>query len=184
MYSYHDEAVLSFTRLAARPAKDVREHGTFYVDLENMCIYVYSNKFSTFAIGYTAYYHLSGSMTFGSFDGTVDATLTTADGTVVATLTDVAFDAIDFTTSIPKGDYLLTITWTEGVSNSITIPFTVGAKAAATEESTETGTSEGESEPLEDPFEDVAGALDDVVLEDRIDYDELIALPRRDVDAA
>ena len=54
VYRYHGSAVNTFTSLDARPANaDAREDGTFFVDGENNKVYIYTNQFSTYAIGYT-----------------------------------------------------------------------------------------------------------------------------------
>ena len=54
VYRYHDSAVNTFTMLDSKPADaEIRTDGTFFVDGENNKVYIYTNQFSTYAIGYT-----------------------------------------------------------------------------------------------------------------------------------
>ena len=105
-----------------------REEGTFFVDKENGLIYIYSNRFSTFAIGYTPYYKVESSASLGSFAGTVTVTVTNKDGVEVYKLENVAMNAIGFD-DIPKGQYTVTVTWVDGVENTLTFPLAVGDDA-------------------------------------------------------
>ena len=113
------------TGVQALQESDSKENGTYRVDRANGLVYIYSNSFSTFAIGYTPYYHLAGSLSLGSsFRGTANVTLTSQTDGAVYQLEGVALDNISFA-DIPKGPYMMTITWEDGTKNSITMPFTV-----------------------------------------------------------
>ena len=101
------------------------EAGTFSLDKANGIIYIYSNCFATFAIGYTPYYQVQSTATLGSFQGTVTVTVTNIDGGEVFNLENVALDSISFS-DIPKGQYTMTVTWTDGAENTLTVPLTIG----------------------------------------------------------
>ncbi len=45
---------------------------------------------------------------------------------VVGTLTDVKMSEVSFK-DLPAGEYLLSITWIDGASNTITMPITISA---------------------------------------------------------
>ncbi len=50
---YHDETVDKFKKLTAMPeSKEDYEDGTYYVDEEEGIIYVFTSKFSTYAVTY------------------------------------------------------------------------------------------------------------------------------------
>ncbi len=51
IFRYHDQLVDKFTALTTKPSGDYVDK-TCYVDKENNLIYIYSNKFSTYGIGY------------------------------------------------------------------------------------------------------------------------------------
>ena len=106
-----------------------KEEGTFFVDKANGMIYIYSNRFSTFAIGYTPYYQVSSSASLGSFQGTVTVTLTSEDGAQVYKFENVSMDTIRFA-DVPKGQYTMTVTWVDGVENTLTFPITIGDEKA------------------------------------------------------
>ena len=54
VYRYHGSEVNTFTSLNEKPANaSTRADGTFFVDGENNKVYIYTNQFSTYAIGYT-----------------------------------------------------------------------------------------------------------------------------------
>ena len=115
-----------------------KEDGTFSVDKENNVINIYSNRFSTFAIGYTPYYQVQSSASLGSFEGTVTVSVASEDGSEVFKLENVDPDKISFA-DIPKGEYTVTVTWTEGVENTLTFPLTVGDKKSVSQEQTDAG---------------------------------------------
>ena len=66
VYRHHNGTAAAFTALNTKPAADARTDATFYVDSANNCIYVYTNQFSTYAIGYT----VPSSATAGSYTPT------------------------------------------------------------------------------------------------------------------
>ena len=106
------------------PESDGREAGTFRIDRENGYIFIYANQFATFGIGYTPYYRVDSSMKLGSFAGTVTVELTGLGDEGTFRLEDVSLDSIRFA-DIPKGQYTMTVTWTDGAENTLTMPFTV-----------------------------------------------------------
>ncbi len=117
---------------------DGGEEGTFRIDKENGLIYVYSNRFSTFAIGYTPYYRVESTASLGSFAGTASVVIRSADGSQVFELQNVAPDRISFD-DIPKGKYTMTITWEDGAENTLTVPLTIRGKAAASADTANAG---------------------------------------------
>ncbi|MBQ7172484.1 MAG: carboxypeptidase regulatory-like domain-containing protein [Clostridia bacterium] len=117
---------------------DGGEEGTFRIDKENGLIYVYSNRFSTFAIGYTPYYRVESTASLGSFAGTANVVIRSADGSQVFELQNVAPDRISFD-DIPKGKYTMTITWEDGAENTLTVPLTIRGKAAASADTANAG---------------------------------------------
>ena len=127
--SYHGDKVVSFIE------SDTKENGTFRADSENNLIYIYSNSFSTYAIGYTPYYKLDGKVTLGSFEGSTTIVLKNIDNDKEYVYEDIAVGKINFT-DIPKGRYQMTITWVDGAENTLTVPLTIGnvAKEVASEE--------------------------------------------------
>ena len=106
---------------------DSQEEGTFRVDKENGVIYIYSSRCSTFAMGYTPYYRVDHEVSLGSFEGTATVVVTSLDGEEVFQLENVALGDIRFA-DIPKGRYTMTITWEDGVLNTLTMPLTIGAE--------------------------------------------------------
>ena len=106
------------------PESDGREAGTFRIDRENGYIFIYADRFATFAIGYTPYYRVDSSMKLGSFAGNVTVELTGLGDEGTFRLEDVSLDSIRFA-DIPKGQYTMTVTWTDGADNTLTMPFTV-----------------------------------------------------------
>ena len=63
VYRHHNGTAAAFTALNTKPDADGRTDGTFYVDSENNKIYIYTNQFSTYAIGYTVPSPTPGSYT-------------------------------------------------------------------------------------------------------------------------
>ena len=121
VYSYHDSTVRTFM------PSDTKENGTFRVDIENRLVYIYTNSFSTYAIGYTPYYRVGGSITLGSYEGKAKVTIKSVDGETVFTYENVAMGEINFE-DIPMGRYVMTITWTDGVANTLSMPLNIGDK--------------------------------------------------------
>ena len=115
--------------LRALIESDTKEEGTFYVDKENALVYIYSNHFATFAIGYTPYYKVQSSASLGSFKGKVTVTVTNENGVEVYKLENADMNKISFA-DIPKGQYTMTITWVDGVENTLTMPLSIGDAAS------------------------------------------------------
>jgi len=104
---------------------DTGEDGTFRIDRENGLVYIYSDSFSTFAIGYTPYYRVAGSASLGSFKGNATVVIRSENSALVFKLENVAPDRITFP-DIPKGRYVMTVTWEDGgVTNTLTMPLSV-----------------------------------------------------------
>jgi uncharacterized repeat protein (TIGR02543 family) len=99
------------------------ESGTFRVDADAGMVYVYTDQISTYALGYKPYYSVKSEMTLGDFTGSVSVKLTKDDGSVY-TLDNVSLDNVSFK-GIPKGNYSMTITWTDGAENTLTTPFII-----------------------------------------------------------
>ena len=125
VYSYHDDAIVTFIR------NDTREHGTFRVDAENNMVYIYTNRFSTFAISYTPYYNINVNVNLGSYEGTANVTLENIDGSATFVQENVAMGNVKFE-NVAIGIYRLTISWVDGHSNSITRLISVGGVAIPT----------------------------------------------------
>jgi len=53
VYRYHGSSATEFAALNSLPAADAHADGTFYVDSANNVIHIYTDQFSTYAIGYT-----------------------------------------------------------------------------------------------------------------------------------
>ena len=122
VYSYHDSKVRTFVE------SDSKADGTFRVDKANKIIYVYANKFSTYAIGYTPYYRVQTSLSLGSYTGKASVTLqNNADAKIKFTLNDTDVNKLVFP-DVPKGQYTMTVTWGEGNTNTLKMALTVGAK--------------------------------------------------------
>ncbi len=118
VYSYHSNAVKTFVE------SDTKAAGTFAVDKANGLVKIYTDEFSTFAIGYTPCFKLGTTISLGSYTGTVTATLKNVATGDVTTLTDVALDEVTFI-ELKRGNYILTITWVDGATNSISMPVTI-----------------------------------------------------------
>ena len=125
VYSYHDDAIVTFVR------SDTRENGTFRVDVENNMVYIYTNRFSTFAISYTPYYNINVNVNLGSYEGTANVTLENIDGSATFVQENVAMGNVKFE-NVAIGIYRLTISWVDGHSNSITRLISVGGVAIPT----------------------------------------------------
>ena len=119
VFSFHDGKVVNYVE------SNTKEAGTFILDKDNGLVRIYANQFSTFALGYTPYFNIGATISLGSYTGNVTATLKNLATEEVITLEDVALDQVSFT-DLKKGDYLLTITWLDGATNSITMPITIG----------------------------------------------------------
>ena len=118
VYDYNGSSVKKLTESSSKNA------GTFRVDKENGLVYVYLNHFSTIALGYKPYYSIKSDMSLGGFKGKVSVKLVKDSNGEKFELNNVSVDDISFK-NIPKGTYSMTITWTDGAENKITLPFTV-----------------------------------------------------------
>lgn len=78
VYRYHGDSAAALTSLSARPTLSGAKDGTFYADSVNGKIYIYANKFSTYAIGCSSD---SGSGSGGSFPSTASYTIAASAGT-------------------------------------------------------------------------------------------------------
>ena len=67
VYRYHSGNAQELTALAGRDADKPFVDGTYFVDTENGCIYIYSSKFSTYAAAYDAVSSGRGSSTESSY---------------------------------------------------------------------------------------------------------------------
>ena len=103
---------------------DSKENGTYSIDKENGFIYIYSNQFSTFAIGYIPYYHVKSTVSLGSFKGNATVILDGQNGEGNFELKDIDLSKISFA-DIPKGEYKMSVTWKDGATNTLTMPITV-----------------------------------------------------------
>ena len=103
---------------------DSGEAGTFRIDEENGLIYVYATQFSTIALSYQPYFSVKSNLLLGGFEGNVSVKLTKDDDSLTYQLNDVPLENISFS-GIPKGSYSMTITWTDGVENTLTLPFNI-----------------------------------------------------------
>ena len=116
VYSYHEGEVRTFQK------SDTKADGTFMLDETNGVVKIYTSKFSTFAIGYSAFFDVNAYVQLGSYTGNVNATLKNVATGETFTLENVALDQVIFT-DVPKGNYTLTITWVDGgVTNTLSIP--------------------------------------------------------------
>ena len=99
------------------------ESGTFRVDKKSGLVYIYTDRITTYALGYKPYYSVKSYMTLGSFTGKVDVKLT-KNGETVYELNDVSLDEVSFK-GVSKGTYSMTVTWTDGAENTLTTPFKI-----------------------------------------------------------
>ncbi|MBR6917477.1 MAG: carboxypeptidase regulatory-like domain-containing protein, partial [Clostridia bacterium] len=125
VYSVHGGEIREFTE------SDSKADGTFRIDKENNMIFIYSSKFSTYAIGYTPYFKVNSTATLGSFKGKVTVTLVNKDDGTEYTLENVSMEDISFD-DIPMGNYEMKVVWEDGAQNTLTMPLTI-TKDSATE---------------------------------------------------
>ena len=107
VYRYHNGAPEKLLK------SDTKADGTYRLDKENGLIYIYTSRFSTYAIGYTQCYNLKGAIKFGSFTGKITVLLLDAQKTTIATYNSTPSGGVwnySFT-HIPKGTYYLSATW-------------------------------------------------------------------------
>ena len=122
----HDLAVYYSDGTGVRALKESsgKEEGTYRIDKENGYIYIYTNRFSTSAIGYTPHYKLSNTVELGSFKGKANVFLIGQNGEGIFKLENASISKIGFA-DIPKGKYIMTLTWSDGATNTLTVPITV-----------------------------------------------------------
>lgn len=126
VYSSHNGSVLTFVE------SDSKENGTFRVDKENGIVFVYTNSFSTYAIGYTPYYRVTAALSLGSFKGNANVSVKSVEGEDIYTLENV--DAGNLVlTDIPAGQYFVTVTWTQGTDNKLVFNMTVAPEGVSLE---------------------------------------------------
>jgi len=118
VYRYHDDSA------APLAESNTRADGTYRLDKDNNLVYIYANRFSTYAIGFTPTYAVSGTLNFGSFTGAVSFSLAgnsiqkTASSTVTNGEGSYSF------TGVPAGTYDMTASWNED-GKAQTLTFTV-----------------------------------------------------------
>ena len=124
VYSYHDDELRVFEQ------SDSKADGTFSLDLENGLVKIYTNKFSSFAIGYTPYYRVSLDLSFGIFEGKVNVTLFDKNGEVVSKYENVDANNVVFE-DVAMGKYKAVVSWKEGeIATSIAFDLTIGPNGA------------------------------------------------------
>ena len=113
VYRYHDSAE-KLSRLDSKPVGDYVD-GTFYLDTVNGLIYIYANLFSTYAIGYTQCYNISGPIRFGLYTGDVTVSLLDSENAekYVTTATLSNGSGTYSFTHVLKGTYTLRAVWIE-----------------------------------------------------------------------
>ena len=149
VYSYHDNTVRTFVE------SNSRENGTYRVDKENGYVYVYTNSFSTYAIGYTPYYRMATALSLGGYTGNVTVTLDSQEEDLSYTLEDVEIDNVCFA-DVAMGTYTMTVTWRDGAVNTLKMTISVGPdgikySAAPAEEESVSVAAAAEATPEEEP---------------------------------
>ena len=149
VYSYHDNTVRTFVE------SNSRENGTYRVDKENGYVYVYTNSFSTYAIGYTPYYRMATALSLGGYTGNVTVTLDSQEEDLSYTLEDVEIANVCFA-DVAMGTYTMTVTWRDGAVNTLKMTISVGPdgikySAAPAEEESESVVAAAEATPEEEP---------------------------------
>jgi hypothetical protein len=122
VYRYHG------TSAAALTEGTTKTDGTYRLDRENNLVYIYANQFSTYAIGFTPTYTVSGTLDFGSFTGTVRFSLTGNGVTKTASSTVTNGSGSYSFTGVPAGTYDVTASWSKG-GKAHTLMFTVTVPA-------------------------------------------------------
>ncbi len=118
VYRYHGTSATALTEATTKA------DGTYRLDRENNLVFIYANQFSTYAIGFTPTYAVSGTLNFGSFTGAVSFSLAgnsiqkTASSTVTNGEGSYSF------TGVPAGTYDMTASWNED-GKAQTLTFTV-----------------------------------------------------------
>ncbi|SFW52390.1 hypothetical protein SAMN02910447_03449, partial [Ruminococcus sp. YE71] len=119
LYRYHNGKAETLTE--SKSKKD----GTYYFDKTNGYIYLFTDRFSTYAIGYFQCYSVTGIVKCGSFKG--DATVTLLKKGENGEELQSAQSILDLKESkgvytfehIHKGKYILMTEWTDGGKTSV-----------------------------------------------------------------
>ena len=112
VYRYHDGVAEAFTELSAKPA--TREDATFFADRDNGKIYIYTCKFSTYAIGYVQCYNISGNTEYDGDGEQTSVGLLDKDGNdtgITASYWVNGGECSYSFTHVPQGTYFLKISW-------------------------------------------------------------------------
>ena len=132
-YSHLDKKGLMVYRChnsetAALKKAKTKEDGTFRIDKTNGLVYIYTNRFSTYAIGYTQYYTVGSGLKLGSYTGEAKVTLQKQgeSETVKQETVSVKKGAASYDwENIPKGTYDMAIEWKDGKKNTLMVPVNV-----------------------------------------------------------
>ena len=119
LYRYHDGKAALLTE------NDSEKDGTYYLDKENGYIHLYTDRFSTYAIGYIQCYNITGIVKCGSYKG--KATVTLLKKETNGEETQSAQSILDLKESkgvytfdhVQKGTYILITEWTDGEKTSV-----------------------------------------------------------------
>ena len=122
VYRYHGTSATALTEATTKA------DGTYRLDRDNNLVYIYANQFSTYAIGFTPTYTVSGTLDFGSFTGTVSFSLTGNGVTKTASSTVTNGSGSYSFTGVPAGTYDVTASWSKG-GKAHTLMFTVTVPA-------------------------------------------------------
>ncbi len=91
-------------------------------------MHIYTNQFSAYAVGYTPSFNINSTLDLGSYKGEVELIFKkTGESGVLASMTVQAGksdEEISFK-DIPKGEYELTLKWTDAKENILEIPLEV-----------------------------------------------------------
>ena len=109
VYRYHNGIAEKLSE------SDLKADGNFRLDKTGGRVYIYANKFSTYAIGYTPCYNISGSILYGVYTGSITISLLDSQKNLAAYCDSTPNGGVwsySFT-HIPKGTYYLSATWME-----------------------------------------------------------------------
>ena len=104
---------------------DSKQAGTYRIDEANGLVYIYADSFDTIAIAYQPYFSILSDISLGSYSGNVSVKLVKDDdNSKTFELNDISLQNISFT-GIPRGTYTMTVSWIDGVENTLTLPFNI-----------------------------------------------------------
>ena len=114
VYRYHDSAT-PLDQLSARPSGSY-DDGKYYIDRANSLIYIYASKFSTYAIGYTQCYNISGTIKYGTtYTDSVRVSLLEGETEKYTATVSLSGGSGTYSfTHVLAGTYTLRTVWTEG----------------------------------------------------------------------